>query len=167
MINKQHYTSKCNLLSQQRLQVLNSEKLVYIEEMKTIFDIRRDNLLQLVDKHKTKANVSRLGRGANSGFISQICNGDRQMGEKAARKLEEQLDIAPGYFDLNQNGDNAAVHLPLDLERLVGVITEVEEILSHSDTIVEPIDKAKAIAICYSSGNSSNTSNLLKVIGIS
>ncbi|MEW5250585.1 LexA family protein [Microbulbifer sp. 2201CG32-9] len=64
-----------------------------------ISEIRRENLRQLVNKHKTTAEFGRRF-GVDPTYISQLLNKHRNFGEKAARKMEEKLQLSS--FDLDK-----------------------------------------------------------------
>lgn len=64
-----------------------------------ISKIRRENLRQLVDQHKS--NKAAFGRryGVDPTYISQLLNKHRNFGEKAARNMEGKLKLKPFTLD--------------------------------------------------------------------
>lgn len=83
--------------------------------MKTITEIRRDNLLHLIDTHGagSVANLNeKLGMDRTDATITQIKNQNtnsgtgkpRGMGEALARRIETALDLPVGYMDNVQYG---------------------------------------------------------------
>jgi len=72
-----------------------------------IREIRRENLRRLVEKFGTKAKFGRH-YDVDATYLSQILNGHRNLGEKAARKLEKSLNL--NEFELDKlEGDDADI----------------------------------------------------------
>ncbi len=105
--------------------------------MKTIEEIRKDNLLLLITKHGGIAALCRLLDMSESS-IGRIVNGnlrhDRggkpyQMGSPTARTIEEKLDLEAGWLDnlQNQASESAATQfdgINQSVEEAVKVIAE-------------------------------------------
>lgn len=78
-------------------------------------DIRLENLKKLVAKWKASgyaksyAEISRKHPIVDASYISQLVNGNRNFGERAARNLEESLGLEPFYFDKVIDSDNVVV----------------------------------------------------------
>ncbi len=67
---------------------------------KTTKEIRRDNLLLLIEANKTAAELSKRS-GVSEDYISQLINRHqgRGMGHSVARRLEVELGINAGWMD--------------------------------------------------------------------
>ncbi|WP_444901321.1 LexA family protein [Microbulbifer sp. SSSA007] len=63
-----------------------------------IREVRRENLRQIVEGYASKAEFGRVF-GVDPTYISQLLNGHRNLGEKAARKLENTLGLDQGTLD--------------------------------------------------------------------
>lgn len=64
-----------------------------------MFKIRKANLAGLIgDKYGAAADFARK-YGLDPTYISQLMTGYRNMGEKAARKMEKQCDLPDGFLD--------------------------------------------------------------------
>lgn len=80
--------------------------------MKTINEIRRENLTFLVEQYGSfaKFNVA-LGRNRRDATLSQIRNGvantssgkPREMGDRLARSIEQKLNLGVGWMDTEHN----------------------------------------------------------------
>jgi phage repressor protein C with HTH and peptisase S24 domain len=75
-------------------------KLRFNVSMKTISEIRRDNLLLLKEEFRTYRKISDLS-GTDPAYLSQIINkhDDRGMGDELARKLEVGCGKGHGWMD--------------------------------------------------------------------
>lgn len=62
-------------------------------------EIRVANLRRIVDQAGGPAAFSRLHPGVDPTYISQILNGHRAFGERAARNMEKKLDLPGNWFD--------------------------------------------------------------------
>lgn len=82
----------------------------YMGNLLTITDIRRANLLKLIDKYGG-GQKKRFGEiaGMDPGHVSQICNGVRGMGDHVARKLEETLTLGKGWMDVARQEGEAVI----------------------------------------------------------
>ena len=82
--------------------------------MKTVAEIRRDNLNTLVSRAGSIAELNeQLGRKRNHPSLGQIRNrSDRgngtfyEMGDKLARDIEEKLGLSYGWMDTNHTPDD-------------------------------------------------------------
>ena len=72
-----------------------------------IHEIRREVLRAAVSRLSERGNRAALGRryDVDATYISQLLNGHRNMGEKAARSLEVKFGLEQGHFDDPANGD--------------------------------------------------------------
>jgi phage repressor protein C with HTH and peptisase S24 domain len=76
--------------------------------MNEIQELRRANLWHLIqDRYDGKQAAVVELTGINQGELSQLLR-DKSFGEKKARKLEEQLDLPAGYFDMTPRDRDAA-----------------------------------------------------------
>lgn len=64
-----------------------------------IRDLRIDNLRALVEKAGSIAAFARQYEKVDPTYISQLLNGHRSFGEKAARNMEGRIGLTPGYLD--------------------------------------------------------------------
>lgn len=82
-------------------------KRYLIKQMKTIGEIRRDNLLLLLDEYKSLANLNdQLGMTRTDATLSQIKNKNmthrgepKMMGTALARRIELDLKLQGGWMD--------------------------------------------------------------------
>lgn len=82
-----------------------------IGAMKTIAEIRRDNLLLLIAEHGSLAALNvKIGLTRTDATLSQIKNGSpdsktkvaKSMGEAVARRIENSLGLEVGWMDNSQ-----------------------------------------------------------------
>lgn len=84
-----------------------------IGEMKTIGEIRRNNLLKLLEKHGTLANLNeKLQLVRTDATLSQIKNQSttsrgkpKAMGHQLARRIEVAFDLGRGWMDADHGDD--------------------------------------------------------------
>lgn len=86
---------------------LHAAKYLYPVRTMDMNGIRINRLRELTGKFNTVAEFSRH-YGIEPSYISQIVNGHRSFGEKAARKMEKVLNLDAGYFD--RIGDHPLDH---------------------------------------------------------
>lgn len=72
--------------------------------------IRLKNLKLLVANAPSIAAFSR-NHGLDQTYISQLLNGYRQIGEKAARKLEDKIGLQPDWLDREAGADQSPLAL--------------------------------------------------------
>ena len=83
-------------------------------------DIRHHNLLELLKGYKSKrAFADRCG--ISPGFLSQMCNRTRNIGDAAASDIEVALNLPRGWMDqlhqqVNQINDAAGLYQPSNIE---------------------------------------------------
>ena len=63
--------------------------------MKTIREIRRDNLIRLAQSYKSKRKFA-SDMGLAPAHMNQLLSGARDMGEEVARRIEDALGLTPG-----------------------------------------------------------------------
>lgn len=96
--------------------------------MKTIGEIRRDNLLLLLEEHKTLANLNEnIKLERTDATLSQIKNRNmtsrgkpKAMGNQLARRIEVELKLGLGWMD-SDHGDDGFRH-----ERISHAVTAME-----------------------------------------
>lgn len=94
--------------------------------MKTVAEIRRDNLNTLVSRAGSIAELNeQLGRKRNHPSLGQIRNrSDRgngtfyEMGDKLARDIEEKLGLSYGWMDTNHTPDDWPDDNIINLKRI-------------------------------------------------
>lgn len=69
-------------------------------------NIRVENLKAMIAKSGGIAVFARAHDGVDPTYISQLINGHRNFGERAARKMEERIGLERGALD-RQAGDDA------------------------------------------------------------
>ncbi len=68
--------------------------------MKTIREIRRENLIRLVGSYKSQRQFAQ-SVGLAPSHANQLLSGVREMGEEAARRIEEALGMPVGFMSLD------------------------------------------------------------------
>ena len=74
--------------------------------MKTIREIRRENLIQLARGYKSDRQFA-LAMGLVPSHVSQLLSGTRDMGEEVARRIEEKLGLPPGAISMEPDAPSA------------------------------------------------------------
>lgn len=87
--------------------------------MEDLQQIRRQNLLALIGNN-TMAEYARE-HDLDASYLSQIKNGSRGFGEKAARKMEEKIGLPKYALDIKA-GESLACATE---EELIGAVAEV------------------------------------------
>lgn len=69
-----------------------------------IYEVRKKNLIAQIGDTEPHGAVAKFARehDLDPTYVRQIINDHRKMGEKAARKLEEALNISPGQLDFQE-----------------------------------------------------------------
>ncbi|CAK0768942.1 hypothetical protein CCP3SC15_3930005 [Gammaproteobacteria bacterium] len=84
--------------------VLSSVAHCYPSGMIGSTEIRRLNLIRLIDSHGDGLQKIFAERaGLAPAHVSQVVNGTRKMGESVARRIELNLHIEAGYMDVAHN----------------------------------------------------------------
>lgn len=82
--------------------------------MRSVADIRKENLIVLRERFKTLADLNRaLGRGNRDSTISQVINGikdtrtgkPKNLGDRLAREIEAKLSLGYGWMDVDHAND--------------------------------------------------------------
>jgi SOS-response transcriptional repressor LexA len=93
--------------------LINSHLLNFYENMRMdIKVIRIANLRELIRSRSDSAADFARTYGLDPSHISQMMNGHRGFGEKAARKIEAQVGLPSGSLDV-MGGDNVTLSEPL------------------------------------------------------
>lgn len=84
----------------------------------SITDTRVANIRALIEEMGSQASFCRRFN-LNPTYISQLLNGHRTFGERAARKIEAKLGVPPGWLDRLQTGEGPMeADLPAHLTRV-------------------------------------------------
>jgi hypothetical protein len=67
--------------------------------MKTIGETRRANLALLVSQWGGPTTLARRLELSGPSYLSQLANGHSEFGEKAARRIEQTLELPAGWLD--------------------------------------------------------------------
>lgn len=72
-------------------------------------DLRRINLDRLIGNHGVHGRIAEFAKanGLDPSYLSQLLNGHRNLGEKAARNIEESLSLPSGHLDKMLDEDAA------------------------------------------------------------
>lgn len=84
-----------------------------------IYELRKSNLRQLIGNTEEHGAVAAFAKKHNLDptYVRQILNNHRKMGEKAARKFEETLDLKRGTLDHQSVSETAAPYNVRDLSQ--------------------------------------------------
>ena len=108
--------------------------------MDTINELRVKNLYSLV---KEAGSIAKLARqhSVDATYISQLLNGYRSFGEKAARKMELSMNLSQNWFD--QNHDHQATVNADGWPFLTISATDYDLLTSNDREEIEAIIKIK------------------------
>lgn len=119
-----------------------------IAGMKTVSQIRRENLLLLLEEHGSLANLNeRLGLPRTDATLSQIKNQSttsrgkpKMMGDTIARRIEGALDLPQGWMDNDQTPKSSR---QLRIEHALKAMEQMEDhqldqAVKIIDTLAEP-----------------------------
>ena len=112
--------------------------------------VRQAKLKELITKYGSQAKLARACEGVDAGFISQLVTGTRNMGEKVARKIENQLGLNDFYFDVC--GETTIYNTELNVQVLIDSIQAVEDAIEIMNQQLTIKDKATLIAQRYEVG---------------
>jgi hypothetical protein len=115
--------------------------------MRTIYDIRRDNLRTLMGQWGGPTSLSRKLGHSNGSYIAQIAgpNPSRQISEKVAREIEAKLELPIGWMDQ----EHAPVPDTLDDQGLTECVTAVATVLRDSSLRPAPATYAQIVSLAY------------------
>lgn len=123
-----------------------------IEGMKTVGQTRRENLLLLLEKHGSLANLNeKLGLLRTDATLSQIKNQSRDsktgkpkmMGPTLARRIEQALALPTGWMDNDQlppsYRQQRIAHAVKAMEGMTDY--QLDQTVKVVDTLAEPAEK--------------------------
>jgi hypothetical protein len=131
---------------------------------KDLRSLRRENLRRLIDQHGGPTSMARVLKHANASYLSQLAgpNPTREVSEKAARRIEEQMGLPFGFLDTECRPDwpietatesrqVAPEGKDVDTDRLVETLTAVFEVCRDRRVLLAPRKLADVVAMAYSS----------------
>lgn len=100
---------------------------------------RTEKLRSLVTQAGGIAAFARKHNGIDPTYISQLLNGHRSFGERAARNMEAKIGVKPGWFDIEEETANIE---PISIPGTVPVVSWVAAgtWTPMSDQTVEPLE---------------------------
>jgi len=115
--------------------------------MKSVFDIRRDNLRKLMEQWGGPTSLSlKLGH-SNASYMAQLAGPKptREVSEKTARDVERKLGLSSGWMDKPHKG------LPgqPDTNALIEVMALVQDLLESEGVKVSKAKLAELVALVY------------------
>lgn len=120
------------------------------QDMKTVYEIRRANLRQLMTNWGGPTSLSaRLGH-SNGSYIAQLAGPrpSRDISEKVARGIEETLGLAPGWMD-EANQSTISKAPALDAGLLADAMTAVATVASGVGKKLAPEAMAEVVGLVY------------------
>lgn len=110
--------------------------MLYRDIVKTVEDIRRSNLLSLIQEAGSAAKLATVS-GVPAPYISQVKravqhsngNGARVMGHDIARRLEAHMGKPRGWMDT----DHSALHIASDLNGREGQLIGLYRLLNEGE----------------------------------
>lgn len=115
--------------------------------MKSVFDIRRDNLRKLMDQWGGPTSLAlKLGH-SNGSYMAQLAgpHPTRDVSEKTARDVERKLGLSSGWMDKPHKG---APGQP-DTNALIEVMALVQDVLEAEGMRVPKAKLAELVALVY------------------
>jgi hypothetical protein len=102
-----------------------------------IKQIRVNRLKDFVESNDGAANMARKWPDLDPSYLSQLINGHRGFGEKAARKIEGICNLPINYFDVLELKQDRAKYL---IDQVVDQMTESQknQLLKIAITLTEP-----------------------------
>lgn len=133
-----------------------------------IYEIRRKNLHQLIQKYEGAARLARrLGHKGNS-YLSQLSTGHRPVTERTARDIEKQLNLPNLWFDATAGGNAKALEPvpqpPVEMDKFIDAITAVLAQLEKDGRMIPAKDAAEAIVFIYQESLKNNKVDPARVI---
>lgn len=94
--------------------------------MKSVFDVRRENLRQLMKTWGGPTSLAKKLGHANGSYIAQLAgpNPSREVSEKVAREIESKLGLSIGYMDQAHERTPGKLHND-DISRCVKAVSTV------------------------------------------
>lgn len=109
--------------------------------MKTIHEIRRDNLIRLVSSYKSQRQFAH-STGLVPSHLSQLVTGVRDMGEDVARRIEQALGLSVGSMSIDPDTPPAQPAIEPELQYLpsdeLKLLTDYRQVsLKHREIVRE------------------------------
>lgn len=115
--------------------------------MRSVYDMRRDNLRNLITQWGGPTSLSKKLGHANGSYVAQLAgpNPSRDVSEKVARDIEKKLSLPLGWMDQEQVG--TPHHL--NDEALAGCVRAVATVLRDAGLRPEPETFATLVQLTY------------------
>ena len=115
--------------------------------MKSVFDIRRDNLRKLMEQWGGPTSLSQKLGHSNASYMAQLAGPrpTREVSEKTARDVERKLGLSSGWMDKPHKG------LPgqPDTNTLIEVMALVQDVLDAEGVKANKSKLAELVALVY------------------
>lgn len=136
-----------------------------------IYEIRRKNLHQLIQKYEGAARLARrLGHKGNS-YISQLSTGHRPVTERTARDIERELRLPTLWFDAPPGATvkslEPVAQPPVEMDKLIDAISAVLGWLEKEGRLLPAKAAAEAIVFTHQEsikGHVVDTGNAIRLI---
>jgi hypothetical protein len=118
-------------------------------------DVRKRNLQSLIRKFNGPTALAKHLGHASPSFLSQLANGFRPITEKTVRKIEKQLGMPQGWFDVDhQNSPTGASPFPPMMDAVLLAVTEE---LQAQGVSVPPTKMVELVALVYEQSQATGT----------
>lgn len=127
-----------------------------------IKQIRRQRLKEIVDKYGGPGGFAKLrskpdaDKPIDSSYVSQVLNGTRNLGETAARNMEERAGLPEGYLDRSEekkktktNDEDLSTYDVLGIKPQELTIEQIDLLRTVLKIPLEDIPHAKKVAETY------------------
>lgn len=124
-------------LTQPMMRALNHKRLI---KMKTIKEIRKDNLLKLLSKFDSKSQFAEKV-GIKPSYLSHLLSdkeGSKEVGQLTARRFEESLDMEQGWMDK----DNSIDQWNADVTPVIDAVFSLYDLLDELNVKPESLDRS-------------------------
>lgn len=108
--------------------------------MKTIKEIRKDNLLKLLSKFDSKSQFAEKV-GIKPSYLSHLLSdkeGSKEVGQLTARRFEESLDMEQGWMDK----DNSIDQWNADVTPVIDAVFSLYDLLDELNVKPESLDRS-------------------------
>ena len=119
------------------MRALNHKRLI---KMKTIKEIRKDNLLKLLSKFDSKSQFAEKV-GIKPSYLSHLLSdkeGSKEVGQLTARRFEESLDMEQGWMDK----DNSIDQWNADVTPVIDAVFSLYDLLDELNVKPESLDRS-------------------------
>lgn len=115
--------------------------------MKSVFDIRRDNLRKLMEQWGGPTSLSQKLGHSNASYMAQLAgpHPTREVSEKTARDIEGKLGLAVGWMDK----PHKALPGQPDTNTLIEVMALVQDVLDAEGIKASKSKLAELVALVY------------------